>query len=54
MVAASRERVAVAWSEESVAEAAAHDTHAKMVGPHAMPLGVVGDARVLVRRGTLE
>ena len=54
VVAASRERVAVAWSEESVADAAAHDTHAKMAGPHAMPLGVVGDARVLVRRGTLE
>lgn len=54
VVAASRERVAVAWSEESVASAATHDTHMKMTGPHAMPLGTVGEARVLVRRGTLE
>ena len=54
VVAASKERVAVAWSEESPASAAAHESHAKMAGPHAMPLGVVGEARVLVRRGTLE
>jgi hypothetical protein len=25
-----------------------------MATPHAMPLGTVGEARVLVRRGTLE
>ncbi|NUP71466.1 MAG: exo-alpha-sialidase [Gemmatimonadaceae bacterium] len=54
VVAATRERIAVAWSEESVASAATHDTHTKMSGPHAMPLGTVGEARVLVRRGTLE
>ena len=54
VVAATRERIAVAWSEESVAAADTHDTHMKMSGPHAMPLGTVGEARVLVRRGTLE
>jgi hypothetical protein len=54
VVAATKERMAVAWSEQSVESAAAHETHAKMVGPHAMPLGVVGESRVLVRRGTLE
>jgi hypothetical protein len=54
VVAASRERVAVAWSEESAASAATHDSHAKMATPHSMPLGTVGEARVLVRRGTLE
>ena len=54
VVAANKERMAVAWSEESPASAASHESHMKMVGPHAMPLGVVGEARVLVRRGTLE
>ena len=54
VVAASRERVAVAWSEQSPASAAAHESHVKMDSPHSMPLGVVGEARVLVRRGTLE
>jgi hypothetical protein len=54
VVAASRERMSVAWSEESVASAAAHETHGQMAAPHAMPLGTVGEARVMVRRGTLE
>ena len=54
VVAAAKERMAVAWSEQSVAAAAQHETHMKMVGPHAMPLGTVGESRVLVRRGTLE
>jgi len=52
--AASRERLAVAWSEQS-AESASHDAHHDMKDPKAtMPLSSVGDARVLVRRGTLE
>jgi hypothetical protein len=54
VVVASRERMAVAWSEQSIASAAEHEPHGKMTGPHAMPLGVVGESRVLVRRGTLE
>ncbi len=54
VVTASRERVAVAWSEQSPA-AAAHDDHEKRKDLHyAMPLASVGEARVLVRRGTLE
>jgi hypothetical protein len=54
VVAASRERVAVAWSEQSP-EAASHDAHHDMKDPKGtMPLSSVGDARVLVRRGTLE
>jgi hypothetical protein len=54
VVAAANERMAVAWSEQSITSAVQHETHMKMVGPHAMPLGVVGESRVLVRRGTLE
>jgi hypothetical protein len=45
--------MAVAWSEKSAASAA-HESHAKMATPHAMPLGTVGESRVIVRRGTLE
>jgi hypothetical protein len=53
VLAVSRQRVAVAWSERSIA-AASHDAHAHMKDPHAtMPLSSVGDARVVVRRGTL-
>ena len=53
VVTASRERVAVAWSEQS--PAAAHDDHEKMKDPkYTMPLASVGEARVLVRRGTIE
>jgi BNR repeat-like domain len=52
VVAASRDRVAVAWSEQSLA--ASHDAHADTNDPHAtIPLSSVGDARVVVRRGTL-
>jgi hypothetical protein len=53
VVAAAKERMAVAWSEKSAASAA-HESHAKMATPHAMPLGTVGESRVIVRRGTLE
>lgn len=56
VVAANKDGVAVAWSEKSLA-AAAHDEHPamNMKDPKAtMPLSVVGDARVLVRRGTFE
>jgi hypothetical protein len=54
VVAATKERVAVAWSEQS-ASAASHDAHMDMKDPHAaMPLSAVGEARVLVRRGTIE
>jgi hypothetical protein len=56
VVAATKEDVAVAWSEQSAAAAAAsHDAHMDMKDPHAaMPLSAVGEARVLVRRGTIE
>jgi hypothetical protein len=54
VVVASRERVTVAWSEQSEASAA-HSAHIDMKDPKAtMPLSAVGDARVLVRRGTIE
>ena len=53
VVVAARGRMAVAWSEQSI-EAAAHESHEKMSTPHAMPLGTVGESRVVVRRGTLE
>ncbi|MFL5606842.1 MAG: hypothetical protein ACJ8AD_10395, partial [Gemmatimonadaceae bacterium] len=54
VVAATKERVAVAWSEQPIA-AAAHDAHMDMKDPNAiMPLSAVGDARVFVRRGTIE
>jgi hypothetical protein len=56
VVAATKEGVAVAWSEQSAtAAAASHDAHMDMKDPHAaMPLSAVGEARVLVRRGTIE
>ena len=53
VVAAARGRMAVAWSEQSI-ESAEHESHEKMSTPHAMPLGTVGESRVVVRRGTLE
>jgi hypothetical protein len=54
VVAAHDERMAVAWSEQRGA-ASAHDAHMDMSDPKmTMPLSAVGDARVLVRRGTLE
>jgi hypothetical protein len=55
VVAARRERVTVAWSEQS--PSAVHDAHAQMdmKDPKArMPLGTVGDAQVLLRRASLE
>jgi hypothetical protein len=53
VVAATKERMAVAWSEQPLASV--HDAHMDMKDPKAtMPLSAVGDARVLVRRGTLE
>jgi hypothetical protein len=53
VLAATKERVAVAWSEQPLA--AVHDAHMDMKDPKAaMPLSAVGDARVLVRRGTIE
>lgn len=54
VVAATRERMTVAWSEQRGA-AAEHDEHMDMADPKmTMPLSAVGDARVMVRRGTLE
>jgi hypothetical protein len=54
VVAAHDERMAVAWSEQRGA-ASPHDAHMDMSDPKmTMPLSAVGDARVLVRRGTLE
>ena len=53
VVAATKERMAVAWSEQPLS--AVHDAHTAMKDPNAtMPLSAVGDARVLVRRGTIE
>jgi hypothetical protein len=53
VVAATKERMAVAWSEQPLASM--HESHMNMKDPKAtMPLSAVGDARVLVRRGTLE
>jgi hypothetical protein len=55
VVSATKERMAVAWSEDRSAATGEHDSHAAMKDPKAtMPLSAVGDARVLVRRGTLE
>jgi BNR repeat protein len=54
VIAAHGERMAVAWSQER-GSAPAHDEHMDMKDPNArMPLSAVGDAKVLVRRGTLE
>jgi hypothetical protein len=56
VVAAHGERMAVAWSEQRSA-APEHDMHMDMdmKDPKMqMPLSAVGDARVMVRRGTLE
>jgi hypothetical protein len=54
VIAAHGERMAVAWSQER-GSAPAHDEHMDMKDPNArMPLSAVGDARVMVRRGTLE
>jgi len=53
VVAATKERMAVAWSEQPIASV--HDAHMNMKDSNAtMPLSAVGDARVLVRRGTIE
>jgi hypothetical protein len=54
VVAVHDGRMSVAWSEQRGA-AAEHDAHMDMKDPNArMPLSAVGDARVMVRRGTLE
>jgi hypothetical protein len=54
VIAAHGERMAVAWSEQR-GSAPAHDEHMDMKDPSTkMPLSAVGDARVMVRRGTLE
>jgi hypothetical protein len=54
VIAAHGERMAVAWSQERGSKPA-HDGHMDMKDPDArMPLSAVGDARVMVRRGTLE
>jgi hypothetical protein len=56
VVTAWKERLTVAWSEQSLASAA-HNAHAhmNMKDPKAtMPPSSVGETRVLVRRGTLE
>jgi hypothetical protein len=54
VIAAHGERMAVAWSQERGSKPA-HDEHMDMKDPNArMPLSAVGDAQVLVRRGTLE
>jgi hypothetical protein len=56
VVGAARERVTVAWSEQSV-ESAKHEAHAQMnmKDPKAtMPLSKVGDAQVMLRRASIE
>jgi hypothetical protein len=54
VVAAHGERMAVAWSEQR-GSAPEHDMHMDMSDPNMkMPLSAVGDARVMMRRGTLE
>jgi hypothetical protein len=54
VIAAHGERMAVAWSEQRSA-APEHDEHMDMKDPKMrMPLSAVGDAQVMVRRGTLE
>jgi hypothetical protein len=54
VIAAHGERMAVAWSQQRSA-APEHDAHMDMKDPGMkMPLSAVGDAEVLVRRGTLE
>ena len=55
VVAASGGKISVAWSEQRGSTAPAHDEHMDMKDPNMkMPLSAVGDARVMVRRGTLE
>ena len=54
VVAAHGGQMAVAWSEER-RSAPEHDMHMDMKDPNMkMPLSAVGDAQVMVRRGTLE
>ena len=54
VIAAHGERMAVAWSQQR-SNAPQHDAHMDMKDPNMkMPLSAVGDAEVLVRRGTLE
>ena len=54
VIAAHGDRMAVAWSQQRGA-APEHDMHMDMKDPNMkMPLSAVGDAEVLVRRGTLE
>jgi hypothetical protein len=46
--------MSVAWSEQR-SPAPEHDMHMDMKDPNMrMPLSAVGDARVMVRRGTIE
>jgi hypothetical protein len=54
VVAAHGDRMSVAWSEQR-STAPEHEMHMDMKDPNMrMPLSAVGDARVMVRRGTLE
>lgn len=56
VVALQRGHVTIAWSEQSAASAAEHESHTMdMKDPKAMmPLGTVGDAQVMMRRATFE
>ena len=54
VVAAHGDRMSVAWSEQR-SSTPEHVAHMDMKDPNMrMPLSAVGDARVMVRRGTLE